>query len=212
MKKITLLLVVLAGVLALYSCDKNDTYADQLERERNAINDFITKRGITVITEQQFNKQGQTTNLSKNEFVRFTNTGVYMQIMNKGVGETIKKGETATVLCRFDERSIFKDSIQLSNKVLYWSGVVDKMSVTNTSGTFTASFDKGSSVMYQSYKSASVPAGWLAPLPYINIGRIKSAADSLAHVRLIVPSTQGQQNASQNVYPCFYDITYGRGL
>ena len=35
--------------------------------------------------------------------------------------------------------------------------------------------------------------------------------DNLAHVRLIVPGSQGQANASANVYPCFYDITYQRG-
>ncbi|WP_028898080.1 DUF4827 domain-containing protein [Prevotella sp. HUN102] len=212
MKKINFLLVVLVGIFAFASCSDNDSYADQIERERNAMNDFIVKKGIKVISEQQFQAQDSTTDVSKNEYVKFDNAGVYMQIVHKGVGEKIKKGESTTVLCRFSEYNIFTDTLQLTNNSLYWSSVVDKMSVTNTSGTFTASFDPSSSVMYRAYQSASVPKGWLVALPYVNIGRIQNATDSLAHVKLIVPSTHGQKLASQNVYPCFYDITFGRGV
>ena len=65
--------------------------------------------------------------------------------------------------------------------------------------------------MYRIYQSASVPAGWLVPLTYINLGRPINEGDEIAKVRLIVPHTQGQAYASQNVYPCLYDITYERG-
>lgn len=212
MKKINILLVAFVGILAMISCNNNDSYADQLDRERNAINAYIVKHGIKVISEDQFNNQGEITNVDKNEYVMFANTGVYMQIVDRGVGENIKKGETATVLCRFDEYNILRDTLQLSNNVLATSGVVDKMSVTNTSGTFTAAFDPSSSVMAKAYNQNAVPTGWLVPMPYIKIGRIKTATDKLARVRLIVPSSQGHQKASDGVYPCFYDITYGRGL
>lgn len=66
------------------------------------------------------------------------------------------------------------------------------MSVTNTSGTYTASFDPTSSVMADVYQSTSVPAGWLVPMPYIALGRLVNASSKLSHVRLIVPSQQGQ--------------------
>ena len=89
------------------------------------------------------------------------------------------------------------------------------MSVTNTSGTFTASFDPTSSVMYQVYGRSSgstqVPNGWLSPLPYIKVGRPLSADDRIARVRIIVPSTEGTYAATMSVYPCLYDITYERG-
>jgi len=49
------------------------------------------------------------------------------------------------------------------------------------------------------------------PLTYINLGRPINEGDEIAKVRLIVPHTQGQAYASQNVYPCLYDITYERG-
>jgi len=212
MKKISFLLGILAVVLAFSSCNKTETYADQLDRENEAINAYIVKHGIKVISEEQFEKQGNTTDVSKNQYVLFASSGVYMQIIDKGTGEPLKKGETATVLCRFTENNLITDTLQLTNSILYFGKTVDKMSVTNTSGTYTASFDPKSSVMYEAYRSTSVPAGWLIPLQYINLGRLTTPTSKLAKVKLIVPSQQGQINATQSVYPCFYDITYQRGL
>ncbi len=57
---------------------------DQLERETEAINSFIVKKRINVISEEQFAKQGNTTDATKNQYVLFPNTGVYMQIVEKG--------------------------------------------------------------------------------------------------------------------------------
>ncbi len=99
-------------MLAFSSCNKTETYADQLERETEAINSFIVKKRINVISEEQFAKQGNTTDTTKNQYVLFPNTGVYMQIVEKGTGEVIKKGETATVLCRFTERNLLRDTLQ----------------------------------------------------------------------------------------------------
>lgn len=84
------------------------------------------------------------------------------------------------------------------------------MSVTNTNGTYTASFDTSSSLMYTYYSTTSVPTGWLVPFNYINLARY-SDDDAIAKVNLIVPSTQGHQYASSGVYPCYYTITYERG-
>jgi hypothetical protein len=65
--------------------------------------------------------------------------------------------------------------------------------------------------MLQAYGS-SVPEGWIVPFNYVNIGRLKKADDELAHVRLIVPHSQGTtSNAKSNVKPYFYDITFQRG-
>lgn len=114
-----------------------------------------------------------------------------MQIIDKGCGSKIKDGETVNVLCRFDEYNLLTDSLQYSNNNLYYAAMVDKMSVRNTSGTFTASFDTGSSVMYLVNSSTSVPSGWLVPFTYVNIGRPKLESDKIAKVKLIVPSAQG---------------------
>jgi len=200
-----------AVLIAFMACHDSETYADQKDRERDAINAYIVKKGINPISENQFEQQGYTTNLERNEYVLFDATGVYMQIVRKGCGEKLKDGEAATLLCRFTEYNILGDSVQLSNENLYYSGIVDKISVRNTSGTFTASFDTGSSLMARTYSSASVPQGWLVPLTYINIGRPQTADDEVAKVNIIVPHTQGQYYATQNVIPCAYEITYQRG-
>ena len=201
----------MAVLIAFMACHDSETYADQKDRERDAINAYIVKKGINPISEKQFEQQGYTTNLERNEYVLFDATGVYMQIVRKGCGEKLKDGEAATLLCRFTEYNILGDSVQLSNENLYYSGIVDKIFVRNTSGTFTASFDTGSSLMARTYSSASVPQGWLVPLTYINIGRPQTADDEVAKVNIIVPHTQGQYYATQNVIPCAYEITYQRG-
>jgi hypothetical protein len=211
MRKLSYLLLVLAGIMLIASCSNTETYADQKKKERSAINSFIADSSINVISEKTFFAQDSTTDVSKNQYVLFESSGVYMQIIRKGCGEKLKDGETATVLSRFTEYNILGDSLQLTNDVLYYSSIVDKMTVKNTSGTFTGSFISGSSLMYSAYSSASVPAGWLIPLAYVNLGRPSKEGDEIAKVKLIVPHTEGQYYATQNVYPCYYVLTYERG-
>lgn len=211
MKKIVFLLFATMTVGFLASCRDNKTYADQKEAERSAINKYIADSAVNVISEEKFAAQGYTTNVGRNEFVLISSSGVYMQIVRKGVGQKIKNGETVDVLCRFWERNLMTDSLQLSNDILFYSPIVDKMKVYNTSGTFTASFEKGESVMASAHGGTEVPSGWLVPFSYINVGRPVNEGDEIAKVRLIVPHTSGHSYARQSVYPCLYDITYQRG-
>lgn len=212
MEKIKLALLACAALFTLMSCDDSESYADQKKKERSAIRSYIAKENIKVITEKEFHAQDSTTDVSKNEYVLFETTGVYMQIIREGCGEKLKDGETATVICRFKEWNLLTDSLQLANNIENSSlNFPDLMSVKNTSGTFKASFIQGSSVMYSIYGSGSVPAGWLAPLSYIKIGRPAKPGEEIAKVKLIVPHTQGHQYASSGVYPCLYEITYQRG-
>lgn len=213
MGKIKFILFAFAAIFTLMSCDDTESYADQKKKERAAINSYITKNKIKVISESEFFEQDTTTDVSKNEYVLFDNTGVYMQIIREGCGEKLKDGETATVLCRFTEWNLLTDSLQLANNIgASEFNHPDIMIVKNTSGTFKASFVAGSSVMYFIYGSTSVPAGWLTPLTYIKIGRPANPGEEIAKVKLIVPHTQGHQYATSGVYPCLYEITYQRGL
>jgi hypothetical protein len=85
------------------------------------------------------------------------------------------------------------------------------MRVTCNSGTFTASFTKATPYnMYYVYSSAQVPAGWLVPFTYINVGFPENDGDEIAKVRLIVPHSQGHTQATSNVTPYYYEITYQR--
>lgn len=214
MKKIVfLLLAAISVAVSFSSCSDSETYADQKKRERSAINRYIAENNINVLSEAEFNSQNQTTDTAKHEFVYLNNSGCYLQIIRKGCGEKLKDGETATVLCRYQEYNLLTDSLQSSNMIGYYISVVDKMNVTNTSGTFTGTFKAGESLMYTLYGSGStsVPSGWLVPLSYINIGRQDSEENEIARVRIIVPHTQGHAYATSGVYPCLYDITYQKG-
>lgn len=214
MKKICLALAALVVVVASTSCSHTVTYADQKKKEVSAINRYLADSTVSVISEAQFYDNDCKTDVSKNEFVLFESTGVYMQIIRQGGGEKLKSGETASVLCRFTEWNLMTDSVTLTNNVLYYASIVDKMTVKNTLGTFTASFDTSSSLMYsvygQSSSSTAVPSGWLVPFTFINLGR-EMKGEEVAKVKLIIPHSEGHLYASQNVTPYLYEITYQRG-
>lgn len=211
MKKIALYTLLLGVMVSFTACHDRETYADQKKKERQAIRQFISEQNITTISEEEFEAAGYKTDVEKNEYVGFTSSGVYMQIVREGCGEKLKNGETATLLCRFTEENLMEDSLFLSNNIHRYAQTPDRITVRNVSGSFSASFISG--LMMDTYGSTCpVPKGWLVPLTYIKIGRPTSADEEIAKVRLIVPHTEGQSNASYNVYPCFYEITYERGL
>lgn len=223
--KILLLLLIPCSLLFV-SCQNTETYAEQKEKEIKAISSFLDRDvvvrdangelvcnigKINPITEEQFIEQDSTTDVSKNEYVLFNNSGVYMQIIRKGTGEKLEIGKTARIICRFMEYNILGDSIQLRSDVDAWHNAPDIIKISNNYGSFTANFDteiNGGGAMYYYYGSTSVPSGWLIPFSYIRIGRQDSPDEGIAKVRLIVPHSEGQANASSNVYPCFYELLF----
>lgn len=209
MKKIYFLLIALTGLFLFQSCSDTETYAEKKEKENAAINQYIADKNIQVISEAEFKAQDYTTDVSKNQYVLMSSSGVYMQIIDKGCGAPIKTNETRTVLVRFDEYNLLNnpDTMQLSNNVLAFSSIVDKMTVINKSGTNTALFASANeSVLASAYGSTAVPEGWLVPLNYVNIGRPTDESTEPAHVKIIVPSAKGQAYAATYTYPCLYEL------
>ena len=161
-----LLLLLAACPLLLSSCSDGETYAEQKNKEYKAINSFLDRDivvrdgdgnvvcnvgKIETISEEEFINQGYVTDLDKNQYVLFSNSGVYMQIVRKGTGEKLEDGKTARVICRFVEFNILGDSIQLRNDVNYWHPSPDIMKITNNYGSFSANFDteiNGGGAMY----------------------------------------------------------------
>lgn len=212
MKKLLLICVAIAAVLV--SCNDYETYGDKKEKERNAIARFIADSSIVVISESQFDQQGHTTNLARNEFVKLDKTGVYLQIVRGGCGKEVEDGEISNLVCRFTEFDIINDTMSVcnnTNTLRYYNknlaAIPDIMAVARTSSAYKASFTSG--MMYNVY-GATVPAGWLVPLPYIKVGRPQTPNEECAKVRLIVPHTQGHASASSNVKPYYYVITLMR--
>jgi len=207
MKKFAYILILVA--VALTSCNDYETYGDKKEKERNAIAKFIADSAFVVISEDEFVKNGYKTDLTRNEFVRLDKTGVYMQIIREGCGDKMKDGESLTLDCRFSEFDILNDTTMVYNTSSSTASLPDRMSVSRSSGTYTATFLSG---MMTKVYSSSVPAGWLVPLNYVKVGRPQSMDEECAKVRLIVPHTQGHAYASSNVCPYFYTITYQREI
>lgn len=226
-KSFSLCALVSIFVTFVISCNKEETYADQKEKETKAIESFLKRDivitnpdssiyvyvgKINVISEERFALQGNTTDLDENQYVLIQRSGVYVQIIDKGYGEPLKSGESARVACRFLEYNILADSLQACN----WGNTYptpDFMDVSNSYGSFTATFASDTywlPLMYRLYDSMSVPSGWLEPLAFVNIDNpTKDNVDiPCAQVRIIVPHGQGHKYASSQVYPCFYVLTY----
>lgn len=167
--------------------------------------------------------------MPENEYIYLEDLSVYMQIVTRGTGDmgemkdveledhtiakeivrgdTLAVGQTRSIDVRYIEFNIAADSIQSSNRLSpTLEQTADRIIVSNNSGTITGTFAYG--LMPTLYNSTSVPNAWLYPLYYIRLGRNIYADSKIAKVRLIVPSSEGQQDAYNNIYPCFYEITY----
>ena len=96
MKKFGIFLVFVLGIIGFQSCEDSKTYAELKEEEREAIQRFIEVEGIKVIDEDTYTEQDSVTNLANNEFVFFDESGVYMQIIERGKGEKLQEGRHAT--------------------------------------------------------------------------------------------------------------------
>ncbi|MBQ2969347.1 MAG: DUF4827 domain-containing protein [Bacteroidaceae bacterium] len=199
MKKPIYIVLALLSAVVWCSCEDYETYAEQKEKEKNHIYDFIDEQGIKVIDMETFEANGQVTDTAKNEFVLFEDKGVYMQIVRKGEGEMMESGDRGVFMARYLEYNI-ADGDTISGNL--YASTPDKFTCERKGDTFSASFTQG--YMYAIYGSA-VPKGWLLPFSYITPGRPN---DKAAKVRLIVPHGEGTSTAAQYVYPTYYEITY----
>ena len=206
MRKAILFVMTLLCFTVFVACNDYETYGDKKEKERKAIKQFISDSTIVVISEEKFHAQGDVTDTTKHEFVYLNNSGVYMQIVNKGCGTPVADGENTDLLVRFYEMSLLDATVLFNDTHPY---DVDMMNIRKSGSTYTASFTKG--MMYSTY-SASVPSGWLVVFPYINVGRPRTADDEIAKVRLIVPHSQGHVTASNYVYPYYYELSFQRKI
>ena len=193
MKKFLFAMIAFAAVLSFAACNDSETYKDMRDRELDSISSFLRKENIKVISEDEFNRRWKNnekltdTAKNNNEWVLFNSNGIYMQVIDQGCGDYIKKGTSVDVLVRFDEYNLsyaaeMSDKcLTLSNKVPPPAYYVDRIS------------------------------GWLIPFTWIKIGRPKTDDERIAHVRLLVPHSYGTTSASGSVQACVYDMTLQKG-
>ena len=235
MKKFLFAIMAIAALFSFAACNDTETYKDLRDRELDSISSFLRHENVKVISEEEFKSRWEKkqkdnsvvltdTSKNNNEYVLFNSNGIYMQVLDMGCGDYIQKGETTDVLVRFYEynlglkAAICNESLQLTNNTVVYSYMLDKMSVTNNSGTFTGSFDTSNSLMAATYNSSTyygtsgtVPSGWLIPFSWVKIGRPKTDSEHVARVRILVPHSYGTTAASGSVYACLYDMTLQRG-
>lgn len=225
MKRIYWFLILGMVVLAHVSCGSQDkSYSEQKKQEREVVSSFINRNVvikldtdtlldlgmIKVISEEEFVNNDSVTDVSKNEFVLFSHSGVYMQIVREGTGKRIESGENKRLICRFWEYNIMGDSIQLTNRLQAYATRPEYLNVSNNSGYISGSFDLSvptGSLVNSTYGDTSIPSGWLTPLSYVRVGA-QTDETPIAKVRLIVPHSAGHSHAMASVYPCFYELTF----
>lgn len=187
--------------LSFCSCDDGVTYSEMKDRERGAVHQFIVEKNIEVITFDEFVANDSVTDVSRNQFVEIDD--VYMQIVNNpknaAGARKIEDGYTRNILVRYYEYNIQNGDTISTN---LYSSEPDEMRVTNTNGTYEATFTSG--VMPSIYGNA-VPTGWLTPLNFLYFTR---KTDNLAKVNIIVPHSKGTITAASYVYPCLYQISF----
>lgn len=205
MKKLLFLAIsLLVASAGFISCDDDDTYAEQKEREAKRIRKWIENHNIDVISISDFLKDTITNNpdtgpdSTRNEYVLFADNGVYMQIVNRGGGQVMGTDAIWYMNAEFVEVYVGTGDTMTMN---HFQHEPDKFYIKRTGGNYTASFLSG--VMSSVYGN-TVPSAWIMPFPYIKPGMLSSASK----VRLIVPHNQGTQTAASNVYPTFYEITF----
>ena len=226
MKKQIFYLLFISYVLQ--GCNKGITYAEQKENEKNDIQSWIVKHDYKIISEEQFYKQDSLTN--ENEFVLLKESGVYMNIIQRGKGKRILDDGRYTIISRYLEIALsgienffvtgdtLSGNMKLRNYPVFgpenwglpqYMAQPDNYILTIDKNNYKASFKENSMMAYV-YKTASVPSGWLIPLRFLkpanSIPTLPS--EDIARVKLIVPHSQGSAQAMKYVYPCLYEITY----
>ena len=189
------ILSVLAVLMAFQSCSKSRTYAERLADEKKAIDRYIKKENIKVISFDEFTRNNEKTDTLKNEYVELQ-TGLYLQIRDKGseaLADTFKTRDEITV--RFTEYNIIDGFMTVASNINQ-PNFVDAFIYTNEDNRLRGEFvDRGT--MVETYGSTTVPSGWLIPLKYIHHN---------GHIKVIVSSKLGHTVANREVYPYAYDL------
>jgi len=210
MNRFLLLAVSLFALSILsVSCNDDETYADQKEREAKQIDKWITTHEIDVIKLSQFLKDTITNNpftgpdFSKNEYVLFPDNGVYMQIISRGDGQITQSGQNRNMNVRWLEVRVSNGDTISFNRL---DESPDLFYIERKGDNYSASFTSG---RFPNIYGNSVPNAWIMPFMYIKPGFLNGS--SAAKVRLIVPHNQGTQLAASNVYPTYYELTITTG-
>lgn len=195
------MLLAVSMAVVMQSCDKNKSYAELLKEERNIIKKFMKEQNIEKIDMAQFEAQDSAT--YGNQYVEFSGEGVYMHVVHEASGKNARYAKSNDlVLVRFLQIDLAdRDTISSFENVGY---TPDEFRYTRTSTSILGQF-VGEGLM-QSIYGQSVPAGWLMPLTYLKLS--DNSGSDRTKIKLIVSAKNGHSEALQEVYPCYYELTF----
>lgn len=194
MRKTYLFIIALLGIVVLFgACNKRDTYADKLKKERKAISRFIDEYDLDILYEYPENGV-----FAENEYFRDENTGVYFRVDYPGSGDTIKIANRNRISLRFDTLNVFL----VVNDTIWGNDVMNSFDypiLVTYGNESTYTFDSSSDNTYGYYFKS---AGCMLPLKY--------GIRDKGRVSVLIPFSSGSSyQQSPNYYPLFVEkLTY----
>jgi hypothetical protein len=170
-------LFIVLWFVVFSSCDNTKTAQEYLREEKKAIERYIDRNGIAVVTDYLSAFETGTTGFTSNKYFR-TNEGLYIHVIDSGNGKRAKP-LLNEVMVRFNYYFEIKT---------YVGGDTTKYSLPYTQ--FPIEFKYGTGI-YNSYACT----GLAIPLSYMGENAI---------IDLIVPSSLGTQSDNTSYRPIFY--------
>lgn len=187
LKLITITIAGMAALLATSSCKDKKSYADLLNDEIKAINNYLADQIVIL----DLPEDGKLEYGPQAPFYRIDSDGnVYLQIIDPGEDEKVE--DDAQVFFRFTRYNLY--TYQQTGELTDGQGNADDITVGSASFRFN-NFTLSSSSQWGS--------GIQMPLNYVGYN---------ARVNVIIKSQYGITNEISQVIPYLYDVRYFRAV
>lgn len=93
------ILVASLVLITLSGCSSTSSYSEEVEAQRALVSDYFARNNYVVI-----NELPEDTVFAANEFYHYPNNGIYIQILDKGEGDTLRTNDE--IVLRYIEYSM----------------------------------------------------------------------------------------------------------
>ncbi|GHV15317.1 hypothetical protein FACS1894169_06310 [Bacteroidia bacterium] len=190
MRKIIGVISAFMGLAIIFAACSKDSYADKLEKEENAIKQYIKEQGFNIIDEYPASRV-----FGDKQYFKDPSTGIYIHVIDSGNTDKIKKGDMV-YMRYYDTRFLMSapDSVYSNDKPNYDEFAAMNFTYGN-SGSYISSDYSSSLGSYYMYMFLS--PGCARPLDF-NLG-------DKAEVSLLIPFANGSYYQQYSNYePIFY--------
>lgn len=189
MKKQTYFISIIAVLAILFGACSGDSYQKRLDKEKEAIERFLSDNGIDVLKTYPKNHK-----FEDNQYYLEGTTGVYLQVVDPGdTSDTLSIADKDVVYMRFDSvRYMVSDYWELGNRNNYGTPVV---------------FEYGNTKTYSGgLRGTDVDLYYMSPACVLPL---QKGVGKGAEINLIVPFINGSSYQSSKYEPFFFTgLTY----